>query len=46
MLYGGSGVSQPGIIEASEETPWQGQPASALVTYPPLGVSWLVFDGT
>ena len=46
VLYGGSGVSQPGIIEASEETPWQGQPASALVTYPPLGVSWLVFDGT
>ncbi|MEY9213627.1 1,4-alpha-glucan branching protein GlgB [Thermobifida halotolerans] len=44
-LYGGSGVSQPGIIEATEDVPWNGQPASALVTYPPLGASWLVFDG-
>ncbi|GLU46681.1 1,4-alpha-glucan branching protein GlgB [Nocardiopsis ansamitocini] len=39
--FGGSGVCQPGVIEATE-TPWNGQPASATVTFPPLGVSWLV----
>ncbi|MFC7327774.1 1,4-alpha-glucan branching protein GlgB [Marinactinospora rubrisoli] len=38
--YGGSGVGQPGRIEATAE-PWHGQPASAVLTYPPLAAVWL-----
>jgi 1,4-alpha-glucan branching enzyme len=38
--YGGSGVGNLGAIEAVDE-PWHGQPASAVVTLPPLGVLWL-----
>jgi 1,4-alpha-glucan branching enzyme len=38
--YGGSGVGNLGMIEAVAE-PWHGQPASAVLTLPPLGVLWL-----
>ena len=40
FVYGGSGVGNLGTIEAVDE-PWHGQPASAVVTLPPLGVLWL-----
>jgi 1,4-alpha-glucan branching enzyme len=39
--YGGSGVGNLGVVEAVPE-PWHGQPASAVLTVPPLGVLWLV----
>ncbi len=39
--YGGSNVGNYGGIEA-EPSPWQGQPFSAELTLPPLGVLWLV----
>jgi 1,4-alpha-glucan branching enzyme len=38
--YGGSGVGNLGGVEAAPE-PWHGQPASARITLPPLGVLWL-----
>jgi 1,4-alpha-glucan branching enzyme len=38
--YGGSGVGNLGVIEAVPE-PWHGQPASAVLTLPPLAVLWL-----
>ena len=38
--YGGSGVGNLGEVHA-EDVPWQGQPASAVVRVPPLGVLWL-----
>jgi 1,4-alpha-glucan branching enzyme len=38
--YGGSGVGNHGRVVA-EETGADGQPASALLTLPPLGVVWL-----
>jgi 1,4-alpha-glucan branching enzyme len=38
--YGGSGVGNLGAVEAVAE-PWHSQPASAVVTLPPLGVLWL-----
>ena len=41
--YGGSGVGNLGAVEAVAE-PWHGQPASAVLTLPPLGVLWLVPD--
>jgi 1,4-alpha-glucan branching enzyme len=31
------------MVEATAE-PWHGQPASAVLTLPPLGVLWLVPD--
>ncbi|MHA6750015.1 1,4-alpha-glucan branching protein GlgB [Dermacoccus nishinomiyaensis] len=37
--YGGSGVGNLGSVEA-EEIPWDGQPHSAEITMPPLGVVW------
>ncbi len=40
FAYGGSGVGNLGMIEAVPE-PWHGQPASAVLTLPPLGVLWL-----
>jgi 1,4-alpha-glucan branching enzyme len=40
FIYGGSGVGNFGAIEAVAE-PWHGQPASAVVTLPPLGILWL-----
>jgi 1,4-alpha-glucan branching enzyme len=39
-LYGGSNVGNLGGVDA-ERTPWQGQPYSAELTLPPLGVVWL-----
>jgi 1,4-alpha-glucan branching enzyme len=41
--YGGSNVGNYGGVEA-EASPWQGQPYSAEVTLPPLGVLWLAPD--
>jgi 1,4-alpha-glucan branching enzyme len=41
--YGGSNVGNYGGVEA-EASPWQGQPYSAELTLPPLGVLWLVPD--
>jgi len=40
-LYGGSNVGNLGGVDA-EDAPWQGQPVSAAMTLPPLGVVWLV----
>jgi 1,4-alpha-glucan branching enzyme len=39
-IYGGTGVGNLGGVEAVPE-PWHGQPASATLTLPPLGVLWL-----
>jgi 1,4-alpha-glucan branching enzyme len=39
-LYGGSNVGNLGMITAGEIT-WDGQPASARVTLPPLATVWL-----
>jgi 1,4-alpha-glucan branching enzyme len=39
--YGGSGVGNLGAIEAVPQ-PWHSQPASAVLTLPPLGVLWLI----
>jgi 1,4-alpha-glucan branching enzyme len=41
--YGGSGTGNLGVVEAVAE-PCHGQPASAQLTLPPLGVLWLVPD--
>jgi 1,4-alpha-glucan branching enzyme len=41
--YGGSGVGNYGAVDAVEE-PWHGQPFSATVAAPPLGVVWLLHD--
>ncbi|GAA1122893.1 1,4-alpha-glucan branching protein GlgB [Citricoccus alkalitolerans] len=38
--YGGSGLGNGGRIEASDEA-WQGQPASAVITAPPLATVYL-----
>jgi len=38
--YGGSGVGNYGVVEATSE-PWHGRPASAELSIPPLGVLWL-----
>ena len=38
--YGGSGVGNLGAVEATP-APWHGQPASATLRLPPLGVLWL-----
>jgi len=43
-LYGGTNVGNLGGVEA-EPNPWQGQPFSAELTLPPLGVVWLVPEG-
>jgi 1,4-alpha-glucan branching enzyme len=43
-IYGGSDVGNLGGVEATDES-WHGQPASAEVTLPPLGVVWLVPEG-
>ncbi|WP_141577714.1 1,4-alpha-glucan branching protein GlgB [Actinomadura sp. WMMA1423] len=39
--YGGSGVGNLGVVEATPE-PWHGLPASAQMRVPPLGAVWLV----
>jgi 1,4-alpha-glucan branching enzyme len=38
--YGGSGVGNLGLVTA-ESTPWHGQPASAVLSVPPLAALWL-----
>jgi 1,4-alpha-glucan branching enzyme len=43
--YGGSGVGNAGHIWA-EALPWQGQPYSAALTIPPLGVLYLKWAGS
>ena len=40
QAYGGSGWGNMGGVDATE-TPWHGQPASALLQLPPQGVLWL-----
>ena len=42
--YGGSGVRNPGPIEA-DPTPWNNQPTSTELTLPPLATIWLVPAG-
>ena len=42
--YGGSNVGNLGAVRATAE-PWHGQPASALVSLPPLGTVWLAAPG-
>jgi 1,4-alpha-glucan branching enzyme len=42
--YGGSGVGNYGGVDA-EPVPWHGQPFSAELTLPPLGVVWMVPEG-
>jgi len=39
-IYGGSNVGNAGGVEA-EPIPWHGQPYSATLVLPPLGVLWL-----
>jgi len=43
-FYGGTGAGNQGMIEAVPE-PWHSQPASAVLTLPPLGVLWLAPEG-
>jgi 1,4-alpha-glucan branching enzyme len=43
-LYGGGDVGNWGGVDA-DPFPWHGQPHSAELTLPPLGVLWLVPDG-
>jgi 1,4-alpha-glucan branching enzyme len=38
--FGGSGVGNAGVVHAIDR-PWHGQPFSAEMTLPPLGVLWL-----
>jgi 1,4-alpha-glucan branching enzyme len=38
--YGGSGAGNLGAVEAVAES-WHGQPASVVLTLPPMGVLWL-----
>jgi 1,4-alpha-glucan branching enzyme len=40
QAFGGSGVGNPGRVEP-EETPWDGQPFSTELTFPPLATVWL-----
>ncbi len=42
--YGGSGVGNLGAVDAADE-PLHGQPASATLRLPPLGILWFVPDG-
>jgi 1,4-alpha-glucan branching enzyme len=39
-IYAGSGVGNFGGVDATEES-WHGQPASVVLTLPPLGTIWL-----
>ena len=39
-VYGGSGVGNYGVVEATSES-WHGRPASAELSIPPLGMLWL-----
>jgi 1,4-alpha-glucan branching enzyme len=42
--YAGSGVGNFGSVQA-EEREHHGQPASAVLRIPPLGVLWLRYEG-
>ncbi len=42
--FGGAGIGNMGRIQA-EEVPWDNQPASAVVTLPPLSVVWFTPEG-
>ena len=42
-VYGGSGIGNVGEVWA-EDVGWDGQPASASLRVPPLGVIWLMAD--
>jgi 1,4-alpha-glucan branching enzyme len=42
--YGGSGVGNLGAVHADDRE-WNGQPHSASMTLPPLGVLWLAPEG-
>ncbi|MHB1800879.1 MAG: 1,4-alpha-glucan branching protein GlgB [Actinomycetes bacterium] len=39
--YCGSGVGNRGQVDATEDVPWHGQPASVVLRLPPLGTLWL-----
>jgi 1,4-alpha-glucan branching enzyme len=39
-MYGGSGVDVGPVIE-TDDREWHGQPTSAVLTLPPLGIVWL-----
>ncbi len=39
-IYGGSGVGNFGVVEAAQES-GHGQPASAVLSLPPMGALWL-----
>jgi 1,4-alpha-glucan branching enzyme len=43
--YGGAGIGNGGRVVA-DPVPWHGQPGSAELTLPPLGVIWLVPEGS
>jgi 1,4-alpha-glucan branching enzyme len=43
--WGGSGVGNGGWVFA-DRTPWHGQPCSAEIVLPPLGVLWLAPEPT
>ena len=43
LEYGGSGVGNLGMVEATE-SPWMGRSASARVSLPPLGARWLALE--
>jgi 1,4-alpha-glucan branching enzyme len=38
---GGGSLGDRVVVEATGDVPWQGQPASAVLDVPPLGVVWL-----
>jgi 1,4-alpha-glucan branching enzyme len=42
-VYGGGNVGNLGAV-TPEPVPWHGQPVSAAITLPPLGVIWLLPD--
>jgi 1,4-alpha-glucan branching enzyme len=44
-VYFGSGVGNFGVITATTDVGWHGQPASATLRLPPLGALWLRFAG-
>ena len=45
VAFGGSGAVAGAPVVTAEEQPWHGQPASAALTLPPLGVLWLAPQG-
>jgi 1,4-alpha-glucan branching enzyme len=43
LEYGGSGVGVGTVIAQAE--PWQGRPASAVISLPPLAATYLKYSG-